>query len=61
MQAFLSHKTLCDVNELNQFTPLLKRLTRAGLHGAKSGRGFFVYDANRRRTDRLPDDKPRLT
>ncbi len=40
--------------------PMLKRLVRAGLHGAKTGQGFFHYDSNRRRTDRLPDDKPRL-
>jgi 3-hydroxybutyryl-CoA dehydrogenase len=40
--------------------PLLKRLTRAGLLGTKTGRGFFSYDTNRRRTDRLPDDKPGL-
>ncbi len=40
--------------------PMLKRLVRAGLHGAKTGQGFFHYDSHRRRTDRLPDDKPRL-
>ena len=40
--------------------PLLKRLVRAGLFGTKSGRGFFEYDENGRRTDRLPDDKPGL-
>ena len=40
--------------------PLLKRLVRAGLLGARTGRGFFVYDANRERLDRLPDDRPGL-
>jgi len=39
--------------------PLLKRLVRAGLLGAKTGRGFFEYDDERHRTDRLPDDRPR--
>ena len=41
--------------------PLLKRLTRAGLLGTKTGRGFFNYDADGHRTDRLPDDRPGLT
>jgi 3-hydroxybutyryl-CoA dehydrogenase len=41
--------------------PLLKRLVRAGLHGVRTGRGFFSYDTNGRRTDRLPDDRPGLS
>ena len=40
--------------------PLLKRLVRAGLHGAKTGQGFFKYNELRHRLDRLPDDKPRM-
>ncbi len=40
--------------------PLLKRLVRAGQVGAKAGQGFFTYDVNRRRLDRLEDDKPGL-
>ena len=40
--------------------PLLKRLVRAGLLGTKTQRGFFTYDANRRRLDRLEDDRPGL-
>ncbi len=40
--------------------PLLKRLVRGGLTGARAGRGFFTYDTNRRRLERLPDDQPGL-
>lgn len=40
--------------------PLLRKLVRAGHKGARWGRGFFTYDAERNRTDRLPDDTPRL-
>ena len=38
--------------------PLLKRVVRAGLLGAKTGRGFFTYDSDRKRLDRLQDDRP---
>lgn len=40
--------------------PLLKKLVRAGHTGARAGKGFFTYDSNRQRNDRLPDDTPRL-
>jgi len=40
--------------------PLLRKLVRAGHTGARVGRGFFTYDENRTRLDRLPDDTPRL-
>ncbi|MGQ9835886.1 MAG: 3-hydroxyacyl-CoA dehydrogenase family protein [Thermoanaerobaculaceae bacterium] len=40
--------------------PLLRKLVRAGQTGARAGKGFFVYDAARNRTDRLPDDVPQL-
>ena len=40
--------------------PLLKKLVRAGHTGTRAGKGFFTYDAQRNRTDRLPDDTPKL-
>lgn len=40
--------------------PLLRKLVRAGHTGARAGKGFFSYDENRNRTDRLPDDVPQL-
>jgi len=40
--------------------PLLKKLVRAGHTGARAGKGFFTYDSTRQRSDRLPDDTPRL-
>jgi 3-hydroxybutyryl-CoA dehydrogenase len=40
--------------------PLLRKLVRAGHYGARVGRGFFTYDEERNRIDRLPDDTPRL-
>lgn len=40
--------------------PLLRKLVRAGHFGARAGRGFFAYDAQRNRLDRLPDDVPQL-
>jgi 3-hydroxyacyl-CoA dehydrogenase len=41
--------------------PLLRKLVRAGHTGARVGRGFFTYDENRTRLDRLPDDTPKLS
>lgn len=40
--------------------PLLRKLVRAGHTGARVGKGFFRYDQNRNRLDRLPDDTPKL-
>jgi len=41
--------------------PLLRKLVRAGHVGVRVGKGFFTYDADRERLDRLPDDTPRLS
>jgi 3-hydroxybutyryl-CoA dehydrogenase len=62
------HKVLSWLNYLFHETgdpkfrpcPLLKKLVRAGHTGARAGRGFFGYDDQRARTDRLPDDAPKL-
>ena len=40
--------------------PLLRKLVRAGHTGTSKGKGFFTYDAERNRLDRLPDDTPRV-
>jgi len=40
--------------------PLLRKLVRAGHTGTRVGKGFFTYDTQRNRTDRLPDDTPKL-
>lgn len=40
--------------------PLLRKLVRAGHTGVAKGRGFFNYDAEHNRLDRLPDDSPRV-
>ncbi len=40
--------------------PLLRKLVRAGQTGARGGQGFFRYDAERNRLDRLADDTPQL-
>lgn len=40
--------------------PLLRKLVRAGQTGTRVGRGFFTYDEDGNRTDRLPDDAPSL-
>jgi 3-hydroxybutyryl-CoA dehydrogenase len=62
------HKILSWLNYLFHETsdtkyrpcPLLKKLVRAGHTGARVGRGFFTYDDQRNRLDRLADDAPRL-
>ncbi len=41
--------------------PLIRKLVRAGHTGARVGRGFFTYDSERSRLDRLPDDTPKLS
>ena len=40
--------------------PLLRKLVRAGHYGARVGKGFFTYDKDNERLDRLADDTPRL-
>jgi 3-hydroxybutyryl-CoA dehydrogenase len=40
--------------------PLLRKLVRAGHLGTHTGRGFFTYDGDGNRTDRLADDGPSL-
>ncbi len=40
--------------------PLIRKLVRAGHTGARVGKGFFTYDIQRSRLDRLPDDTPKL-
>jgi len=40
--------------------PLIRKLVRAGQTGARVGKGFFTYDSDRSRLDRLPDDTPKL-
>jgi len=41
--------------------PLIRKLVRAGQTGARVGKGFFTYDSDRSRLDRLPDDTPKLS
>ena len=41
--------------------PLIRKLVRAGQTGARVGKGFFSYDSERSRLDRLPDDTPKLS
>jgi 3-hydroxybutyryl-CoA dehydrogenase len=41
--------------------PLIRKLVRAGQTGARVGKGFFTYDSERSRLDRLPDDTPKLS
>ncbi|MBZ5587876.1 MAG: 3-hydroxybutyryl-CoA dehydrogenase [Acidobacteriia bacterium] len=41
--------------------PIIRKLVRAGQTGARVGKGFFTYDSERSRLDRLPDDTPKLS
>jgi 3-hydroxybutyryl-CoA dehydrogenase len=41
--------------------PVIRKLVRAGQTGARVGKGFFTYDSERSRLDRLPDDTPKLS
>jgi len=41
--------------------PVIRKLVRAGHTGARVGKGFFTYDSERSRLDRLPDDTPKLS
>jgi 3-hydroxybutyryl-CoA dehydrogenase len=41
--------------------PIIRKLVRAGHTGARVGKGFFTYDSERSRLDRLPDDTPKLS
>ncbi len=41
--------------------PVIRKLVRAGHTGATVGKGFFNYDSERSRLDRLPDDTPKLS
>ncbi len=62
------HKVLNWLDDLQRETgdqkfrpcPILRKLVRAGYTGARVGKGFFAYDTELNRVDRLPDDTPGL-